>query len=414
MVKGQELKIVFIGDFAFLTKEVALNFSQVQISDQPIRFKYEAYWSVRVISYIPNEKRLHVEVLKYHLGSTDFSFEQLQLEDQLNEVEIVTFKSIDTTGLLQTLHGTIPQTFSPSKPETVYRNESPTQTTYTPFERKPVVQVYQEPFLIAIKDVTFHNGYISFEKKLPGFKKPLAFQIPNVHLMKQYDAIKNYFAIVLKTKKIKIVPDIILTDGDIISFNATSAEIDRIDPTLIENVKFELVKPIRRKDLLEDQHLYDVDEYIDTLTDEDDMAVIFSGDNDFMNVILERSDTKHYHQLRYLSSKQQADLQKLRIIKYPFSFVFFLAGAQQFHIVWETIDAKDATYIWSTKKENDLKAVYDFIKQTHAIIQQILMEGRNKYLSRHEDNFTKILHDYINLHQGFRNWKKEIDMVIHK
>lgn len=411
-MKGKELKIIFIADMAFLTKEVALDFTQVKISDQPVRFKSEAYWTVRVIAYIEAEKRLHVEVLRYHVGHTDFSYAQLQMEDQLSEVETVTFKSIDTTGLLQTLYGTSPQTLSPSKSETVYRRETPVQLTIPPFERKPVVQTYQEPFSIAIKDMTFHHGYVSFEKKLPGFKKPVTFQIPNAHMVEQYDAIKNYFAIVLKTKRAQIVPSIILTDGEITSVNASSAEIDRIDPTLIEEVKFELVKSTRKKELSDDQLLFAIDEYIEAFTEEENAAGIFNDDNDFMDVILERSGTKHYHHLRFLSSKQEATIQKLRVIQRPFSFVFFLAGTEHYHIVWETLDTTEATYIWSAAKDNN--AVNEFVKDTHAIIQRVLRDGKSEYIREKEENFTRVFHDYTNLQYGFISWKQEIEVVVLK
>lgn len=412
ILNGQELKILFIADMAFLTTEVPLDFTQVKLSVYPVRFKAEAYWNIRVINYIASERRLHVEVLKYHVGSTDFSDKQLQLEDQLSEVEIVTFNDIDPSGLHLTLNGTSPLAYKPSEHKTVYRPETPVQLTIPPFERKPVIQHYEELFSIAIKDATFHNGYVSFEKKLPGFKKPVTFQIPNAHLVEQYDAIKNYFAIVLKTKKIEIVPSIILTDGDISSVNATSAEIDRIDPTLIEEVKFELVKSTRKKDPPDDQLLLAIDEYIETFTDEENIAGIFASDEDFMNVILEKSGTKHYHHLRFLSSKQQADLQKLRIIQRPFSFVFFLAGAQHYHIVWETLDTTEATYIWSAAKDNN--AVNEFVKGTQAIIQRILKDGKSEYIREKEYNFTRVFHDYTSLQVGFSIWKQEIEGVIHR
>lgn len=411
-MKGLELKILFIADNAFLTKEVVLDFTQVQISDQPVRFKAEAHWDIRVINYLADERRMHVEVLKYHVGRTDFSCVQEQLEDQLNEVEKVTFNHIDTSGLLLTLNGTSPLTYKPSKSYHVHRQEATVQTTSAPFERKPVVQTYQEPFSIAIKDVTFHNGYVSFEKKLPGFKKPVTFQIPNAHLLEQYDAIKNYFAIVLKTKKVEIVPSITFTDGEITSVNATSAEIGRIDPTLIEEVKFELVKSTRKKELSEDQLLFAIDQYIETFTEKVHAAGIFNGDDDFMNVILERSGTKHYHHLRFLSSKQEAALQKLRVIQRPFSFVFFVAGTQQYHIIWETLDTTEATYIWSAAK--DSKAVNAFVKDTHATIERIVRDGKSEYIREKEVGCTRIRHKYTDLQHGFKSWKEEIEIAINQ
>ena len=97
-MKGQELKILFKDDMAFLTEEVALDFKQVNISDSPVKFKAPAFWTVRVINYVENERRLFVEILDYQVGETDFPSNQIQLADTLIEIEKVGFRSIDTTG----------------------------------------------------------------------------------------------------------------------------------------------------------------------------------------------------------------------------------------------------------------------------------------------------------------------------
>ena len=41
-MKGQELKILFKDDMAFLTEEVALDFNQVHISNSPVKFQSSA------------------------------------------------------------------------------------------------------------------------------------------------------------------------------------------------------------------------------------------------------------------------------------------------------------------------------------------------------------------------------------
>lgn len=216
----------------------------------------------------------------------------------------------------------------------------------------------------------------------------------------------------LKTKKVQIVPSITFTDGEITSVNATSAEIGRIDPTLIEEVKFELVKSTRKKELFEDQLLFAIDQYIETFTEEEHAAGIFNGDDDFMNVILERSGTKHYHHLRFLSSKQEAALQKLRVIQQPFSFVFFVAGTQHYHIIWETLDTTEATYIWSAAKDSNV--VNAFVNDTHRTIERILRDGKNEYIREKDDNCTRIRHKYSDIQHGFRSWKEEIEIAINQ
>ena len=41
---------------------------------------------------------------------------------------------------------------------------------------------------------------------------------------------------------------------------------------------------------------------------------------------------------------------KLRFVLDPFSFMFLLSGAEQYHIVLETLDTEKATYVWHIEK----------------------------------------------------------------
>lgn len=409
-MKGQELKIIFKGDLAFLTEEVALDFNQVQISYSPVKFQAPAFWTIRVINYIENENRLFVEVLSYQVGETEFSSNQLELEDILISIEKVTFKSIDTTGLLRTLHSKKPVKILPPKQEPVYRRETPILNE-TRFEREPIKATYNEPFSIPIKDVSFLSGRVAFEKKIQQFKRSIEFQIVNEHIIEEYDAIKNYFASVLKTKKIQVVPTITTVDGIITSINATSIEIEKIDETLIEEVKFEFVKVARRKDLSGAKQLFTMEEYLETFAGEDFKAQqFFKDDNDFLGNLLEKSETKHYNHLRFLSSKHKYETQKLRFVHKPFSFVFLLSSRDKFHIVWETLDTQEATYIWSV--DNDIKDLKQALTQIEKAINLMTRDGKNEYISRKEENFNRVFHDYTDSQNGFKNWKVEIEKVI--
>lgn len=401
-MKGQELKILFKEDMAFLTEEVALDFTQVQISESPVKFKTAAFWTIRVINYIENEKRLFVEVLAYQVGETEFSHTQNKLADKLIEIEKVTFKSISTSGLLGTLGSTQPIKFLPSKPEFVFRKEA---------SREPIKNIYNEPFTILIKDISFLSGRVSFEKKIQQFKKSISFEILNENIIEEYDAIKNYFGNVLKIKRIQVIPSITTLDDTITSVTATSIEIEKIDKSLIEEVKFEIVKVARNKELTSDRQLFTEDEYLETFVDNQlTVKKIFKGDDDLFNNLLEKSETKHYNHLRFLSSKHKSDLQKLRLVHRPFSFVFLLDSSDKLYVVWETLDTQEATYLWTfTTDVNNSKQVLERAGKT---ISLIIKEGKNEYISRNEENFIRIFHDYIDLQNGFKNWKAEIEKAI--
>jgi len=411
-MRGEVLKIKFREDMAFLSDEVALNFTQVEveIAGKPVeKFKAPAFWTIRVINHIPQEKKLFVEILEYKVGETQFPPNQIALSDILLEIEKVTFRSIDTGGLLGTLNGNTGKTYFPPKSETVYRPEYRLYPE-TKVEKVPAKQDFTEPFSVPIKDVIFLDGKVSFQKKIQLFKKQISFEIQNPHIIKAYDSIKNYFASVLKTKNIQVIPNIHVVDGEIESLAVSSAEIDRIDQTLIEKVKYEVVNTARKKDPTGEQQVLTIAEFLESLKEEGVKGQeIFKDEDDFFNNLVERSGTKHHTHLRFLSSKQQHNLAKLRLVPKPLSFIFLLGGPDQVHVVWETLDTTEATYIWSFPKHNDLKQIWKLVYQT---IKQILKDGKSGYLELKKDNFNRVFHDYTDLQNGFRIWKEGIEIVI--
>lgn len=408
-MNGVVLKILFKHDKAFLTKEVALDFNQVPIANYPVQFKYPAFWTIRVINFIESEKRLFVDILDYQVGETQFSYEQLQLADTLNEIEKVTFRDINTTGLLRTLNDRGPLRFIPPMPERVFRREQPINAES--IRREPVTEIYKEPFSVPIKDVKFIAGGVTFEKKIQKFRKSVKFEIKNDFIIEAHDAIKNYFAGVLKTKKIQVIPSITAVDGTITSIEAASEEISKLNKTLIEEVKFELVKGAGRKESVEEKNIFTMEEYLETFVGKElQPGQIFKDDKEFLETILEKSGTKHYNQLRFLSSKHQYDILKLRFVHKPFSFVFLLRGRDKFHIMWETLDTAEATYIWTVS--NDVKLLKDVLKDTDKTIGEIVCDGKNRYRSRNEANFKRVFHDYKDLENGFKNWKDEIEKYL--
>lgn len=397
-MKGLEMKILFKEDMAFLTEDVALDFNQVQVSERPVRLRTSACWTIRIINYIESKNWLFVDVISHRIGETEFSDIQIKLADILSSIEKVTFKNIDTTALLTTFE------ILPLQ-DTANILEPPRQPE---IEIAPVIKTYQEPFSIPIKNVTFLFGMVTFEKKIQALGRIVEFQISNENIIQEYDAVKNYFTTVLKTKKIQVVPTIVTVDGTVTSINATSIEIGKIDKTLIEEVKFEIVTASRRKESARNKQLFTMDEYVETfISDIPKAKQFFNDETDFFKNLIDRSGTKHYHHLRFLSSKHRYDRLKLRFVHKPFSFVFLLGGINKFHIVWETLDTQEATYIWTVS--NDLN---DIVAQLDQTINLIITEGKNDYINRNEEGFSRVFHDYTDVQNGFKNWKTDFEKIL--
>jgi len=119
---------------------------------------------------------------------------------------------------------------------------------------------------------------------------------------------------------------------------------------------------------------------------------------------------KHYRQIRYLASKHVSDILKIRFVLSPFSFVFLLQGTEQFHIIMETLDTEEATYIWHI--EGDITLLENMLKEIDLSINVIRNNGRQVFLESQPQNFTRILHDYTDERKGFVIWKDLLEETL--
>jgi hypothetical protein len=101
---------------------------------------------------------------------------------------------------------------------------------------------------------------------------------------------------------------------------------------------------------------------------------------------------------------------KLRFIHKPFSFVFLVEGERKYHLVWETLDTEEATYIWPAEK--NLAALKQKLQKLEDIIQVIKVQGKTAYIHQSDDDYRRIYHDYSNLIEGFGKWKTELDACL--
>ncbi len=411
-MEGKILIINFQDDKAFLLEDKVLFLEQLNLPDNT-PFKSPTSWKIRVIRYIPSEKKIFVEILEYNKGKQPFPRHQILLDRELKAVSNITFKSINTYGLLIT-RGIDPkiQNYIP-KIENEPGVEEINKFTKPPATIMPATTIINETFLIPIKKVNFKSGGVSFEKWVPRLKREFEFNVPNEIILEEFDAVKNYFGNVLQTKKIQFNSDIHLTAGEVVSIVTTSPEISRIDQSLIDDVRVEYTKAVIKKKLQPniDKSLFTMDELFNTLSEETIMGnVFYKREDQLIEDLMKITNTKHYYHLRFLSSKHLHSVMKLRFVLKPFSFLFLIEGKMNYHIIWETLDTSEATYLWLQNK--DIKKLKLELVKIEEIIKSIKVQGKIKYINEADSNFMRIYHDYYDQQNGFIKWKGELEKLI--
>lgn len=150
------------------------------------------------------------------------------------------------------------------------------------------------------------------------------------------------------------------------SAKGKSEDIDSINNNVIAIVRFEFVK---RQILKPIPGTAEVIALQNLLGQHKESKILFLSDKQVIDDILNIKKSKHYLQLKYLSSAHQASILKLGFVLQPFSFLFLLSGETKYHIVWETLDSEEATYIWHIQKTHE--ALRTAIAEMEIILNEI-------------------------------------------
>ena len=197
---------------------------------------------------------------------------------------------------------------------------------------------------IPINDLDFHYGMICFSYKI-STQTSLQFEIENEEIQPEFEVLKPYFSKVLNSKFIAVRIQVGFEDTIIVSQLATSKEIDLIDKEIVDSVKFEFVEHrfIKSGKIKKEETLEETPKKIGTF---------FGSEENLIHALLKNNSYVHHKQLLYLAKRHNYNMLKIRFLLRPFSFVFLLEGQQKCHIILETLDTKEATYIWHISKEN--------------------------------------------------------------
>jgi superfamily II DNA or RNA helicase len=257
---------------------------------------------------------------------------------------------------------------------------------------------------VPIRDLDFRYGTISFKYLIPETTRELEFEVDNDEIRPEFDVLKPYFARLLKSGKVEIDISAEFEDELLVVQTARSEALERINREIIESVKFRFLE----RDIVNRQYQDGNTELIDIRTLQEGLDAEFykSGEN-LLNDLLQNPKVKHYRQLRYLASRHERNTLKLRFVLHPFAFVFLIAGQEQYHIVLETLDTEEATYVWHFARNTQELSMN--LKQIDHDLNVMRNQGRNTFLETKSANFTRLLHDYTDDRKGFVSWKARLE-----
>ena len=268
------------------------------------------------------------------------------------------------------------------------------------------IQTIEKTIKIPIDQLDFRYGAIAVKYSVPEPPTELVFEIENDDIRPEFDVLKPYFAKALKLKTVPVNIYVEFRHKKLISQIATSEKLEQINREIIESAKFRfLEKSIIAKQYssASEKSLLD----LKTVQEGSNGTSFYSTEEELLNDLLKNENVKHYRQLRYLASKHDGSVLKIRFVLSPFSFVFLLSGQEQYHIVLETLNTEEATYIWYIDKKTQ-----KFSVEIHSVDQDlntIRNLGRQHFLENSPNNFSRIIHDYSEERKGFVVWKDMLE-----
>ena len=256
---------------------------------------------------------------------------------------------------------------------------------------------------VPIKQLDFQFGVISFKYTAQETKTEIDFEIENDTIRPEFDVLKSYFSKALNSKYVNINIYAEFQDHQLVSQTASSSDLEKINREIVETVKFQFIQ----KTIFQKNSSSDDESLVDLQKLKSKGNQLYHSEEELLNDLLSNKNVKHYKQLRYLASKHEKDILKLRFVLSPFSFVFLLSGNEQFYLLMETLDTEEATYIWYFEK--DVNKLKHSIKEVDQNINLIRNKGRQVFLEQQPSNFIRILHDYSDERKGFVVWKDQLE-----
>ncbi|GAB3023139.1 hypothetical protein GCM10027051_29830 [Niabella terrae] len=276
--------------------------------------------------------------------------------------------------------------------------DDPVEEAVPVSEKKTIVTIDRE-ITVPIELLEFRYGSIAFTYTTLADTK-MEFEVQHDDMRPEFEVLKPYFIKALKSKYIKVAIYAELEKGQLVAQLASSDDIKKIDRQIIEGVRFQFIAkpPYGRAN---PGNKNDLNQQLQT------KHPLYESGEELLEAALKYSQFRHHKHLRYLSENHAGHLVKIRFALQPFSFVFLLEGAAHFHIILETLDTEEASYLWQVPKIiSELPRRLTDIDRDLDIIRK---QGRQGFLTAPPENFSRVLHDYSDDQKGFILWKHALE-----
>jgi hypothetical protein len=263
---------------------------------------------------------------------------------------------------------------------------------------QPVPLSITRAIAVPFDSLLFEQGKISFTWLVHIRLGAVTFEILYPSSRKEYDAIKGYFEKVLRSKTVECQISVEALGGEIQSKNAQFTSGDPFTAAVIEQVGDYILKATI---LNGDEEISVVTEKLKPLVDLDPSEQNFDW---LLEKLSQFKKSKHYYNLRHLSSLHEAGAFRLRMTAKPISFLFVIKGRQDFYLVWETYESEEATYVWrldSREGQPQRQELNDLIEK----IKWLRNNNKNVYRKSPPANFKRIEHYYSQPDGGIEKWK---------
>ncbi|NII28159.1 DEAD/DEAH box helicase family protein [Pseudoflavitalea sp. X16] len=255
---------------------------------------------------------------------------------------------------------------------------------------------------VKIEDLEFLYGSFQFRHRIPEYAGELSFDIENLNIRPEFEVLKPYFEKFFKARSVAVHISVVLNNRNTITaLSATSSDLEELNREVVESVRFRFVdKNFFGKKLISQD--YGLNENLSGT-----VKSVYESGEELLSDVLSKGNYRHQKQLHYLAEKHEGGILKIRFILSPFAFVFLLSGNEQYHVVMETLDTDEATYIWHLPK--NIIALKQGIMEIDKQLNQIRNEGRQAFLETNPVGFCRVLHDYSDERKGFVLWKDALE-----
>lgn len=277
----------------------------------------------------------------------------------------------------------------------------------------PFQQNINVNFSVPFSHVIFHDGYVSFQHRIKEVYSVVEFRIDNEYIRKEYDTVKNWFSRKLGVKRIEVQAIIKVESGDVISVEATSPEIQAINPALIEKIKeYRTLELVKAAPQLVDKSLYTADDVFSALSFEEKGNVFAQTDAQLLNILMQKTAVRSREQLQLLSNYHSEEIKLRFTLKPSFGFVFLISCGGYNHFIWELLETH-ATYVWSIPEY--LGEADEHYNQIEEIITGINKGGRQSYRRKYKNGETdkNAIFRFIEHNEGggFMYWKIQLEKL---